>query len=124
MAKVLEDLQSAWRWGRAPNLQAAMEMVMWALVVQKPDKVRLLYILDTDIVCVTRNCVFSGLHPTAMAHVEAGDSENWFVHQQREDFIGDWLTLTLIGDCFHLLSGAISYIPQPGMLKTGYYFIL
>lgn len=52
VAKVLEDLQSAWRWGRAPNLQAAMEMVMWALVVQKPDKVRLLYILDTDIMCV------------------------------------------------------------------------
>lgn len=41
VAKALEDLQSAWRWGRAPNLQPAMEMVMWALVAQNPDKVRL-----------------------------------------------------------------------------------
>ncbi|XP_011602086.1 butyrophilin subfamily 3 member A3 [Takifugu rubripes] len=38
VAKVLEDLQSAWRWGRAPNLLAAMEIVMWALIVQPPDK--------------------------------------------------------------------------------------
>lgn len=41
MAKGLEDLHWAWRWGRAPNLLAAMEMVMWALVVQKADKVGL-----------------------------------------------------------------------------------
>lgn len=40
VAKVLEDLQSAWRWSRAPNLLAAMEIVMWALVVQPPEKVR------------------------------------------------------------------------------------
>lgn len=40
VAKVLEDLQSAWRWSRAPNLLAAMEIVMWALIVQPPDKVR------------------------------------------------------------------------------------
>lgn len=39
MAKVLEDLQSAWRWGRVPNLLTAMELVMWTLIVQRPDKV-------------------------------------------------------------------------------------
>lgn len=39
VAKVLEDLQSAWRWGRAPNLLTAMELVMWTLMVQRPDKV-------------------------------------------------------------------------------------
>lgn len=98
MAKVLEDLQSAWRWGRAPNLQAAMEMVMWALVAQKPDKVQLVcFIFWTWILCVCvrqSTCVFSGLHPTAVADVEAGDSENWFVHQQPEEFTGDWLTFT------------------------------
>ncbi|XP_041832149.1 butyrophilin subfamily 3 member A3 [Melanotaenia boesemani] len=38
VAKVLEDMQSAWRWGRAPNLLAAMEMVMWTLILQQPDK--------------------------------------------------------------------------------------
>lgn len=39
VAKVLDDLQSAWRWGRAPNLLTAMELVMWTLIVQRPDKV-------------------------------------------------------------------------------------
>ncbi len=39
VAKVLEDLQSAWRWGRMPNLVTAMELVMWTLMVQRPDKV-------------------------------------------------------------------------------------
>lgn len=38
VAKMLEDLQSAWRWGRAPNLQSAMELVLWTLVSQRPDK--------------------------------------------------------------------------------------
>ncbi|KAM6905452.1 butyrophilin subfamily 3 member A3 [Xenentodon cancila] len=38
VAKVLEDLQSAWRWGRAPNLITAMELVMWTLILQRPDK--------------------------------------------------------------------------------------
>ncbi|KAK5856502.1 hypothetical protein PBY51_008091 [Eleginops maclovinus] len=38
VAKALEDLQSAWRWGRAPNLLAAMELVFWTLIVQRPDK--------------------------------------------------------------------------------------
>ncbi|XP_061567425.1 butyrophilin subfamily 3 member A3 [Cololabis saira] len=38
VAKVLEDLQSAWRWGRAPNLITAMELVMWTLMLQRPDK--------------------------------------------------------------------------------------
>lgn len=38
VAKVLEDLQSAWRWGRTPNLLTAMELVMWTLMVQRPDK--------------------------------------------------------------------------------------
>uniref|UniRef100_A0A3B5MSL9 Si:ch211-120g10.1 n=1 Tax=Xiphophorus couchianus TaxID=32473 RepID=A0A3B5MSL9_9TELE len=31
VAKILEDLQSAWRWGRAPNLLTAMELVLWTL---------------------------------------------------------------------------------------------
>lgn len=39
VAKVLEDLQSAWRWGRVPNLLTAMELVMWTLMLQRPDKV-------------------------------------------------------------------------------------
>lgn len=52
VAKVLEDLQSAWRWGRAPNLQAAMEMVMWALVLQKPDKVRFVCFIFWTQICV------------------------------------------------------------------------
>lgn len=38
VAKVLEDMQSAWRWGRAPNLLTAMELVMWTLMFQQPDK--------------------------------------------------------------------------------------
>ncbi|CAJ1076918.1 butyrophilin-like protein 9 [Xyrichtys novacula] len=38
VAKVLEDLQSAWRWGRAPNLLTALELVMWTLMLQRPDK--------------------------------------------------------------------------------------
>ncbi|MEQ2183486.1 hypothetical protein GOODEAATRI_033164, partial [Goodea atripinnis] len=38
VAKILEDLQSAWRWGRAPNLLAAMEFVLWTLVSQRPNK--------------------------------------------------------------------------------------
>lgn len=37
--KVLEDLQSAWRWGRVPNLMTAMELVMWLFVIQCPNKV-------------------------------------------------------------------------------------
>uniref|UniRef100_A0A3Q3WGD2 B30.2/SPRY domain-containing protein n=1 Tax=Mola mola TaxID=94237 RepID=A0A3Q3WGD2_MOLML len=36
--KVLEDLQSAWRWGRMPNLLTAMELVMWTFMIQCPDK--------------------------------------------------------------------------------------
>ena len=43
MAKVLEDLQSAWRWGRVPNLLTAMELVMWTLMLQRPDKVGVCY---------------------------------------------------------------------------------
>ncbi|KAM9394533.1 butyrophilin subfamily 3 member A3 [Pholidichthys leucotaenia] len=38
VAKVLEDLQSAWRWGRMPNLLTAMELVMWTLMFQQPQK--------------------------------------------------------------------------------------
>lgn len=38
MVKVLGDLQSSWRWGRVPNLLAAMELVMWTLMFQQPDK--------------------------------------------------------------------------------------
>uniref|UniRef100_A0A667YFS8 Si:ch73-364h19.2 n=1 Tax=Myripristis murdjan TaxID=586833 RepID=A0A667YFS8_9TELE len=34
VAKVLDDLQSAWRWGRMPNLLTAMELVMWTLILQ------------------------------------------------------------------------------------------
>lgn len=39
-----------------------------------------------------------------MARVEAGDSENWFVHQKHEDFIGDWLTFTDIFVSFQVPS--------------------
>ncbi|KAM8824446.1 butyrophilin subfamily 3 member A3 [Synchiropus picturatus] len=38
VVKALEDLKSAWRWGRLPNLLTAMELVMWTLVMQSPDK--------------------------------------------------------------------------------------
>lgn len=38
MVKVLGDLQTSWRWGRVPNLLAAMELVMWTLMFQQPDK--------------------------------------------------------------------------------------
>ncbi|XP_004071581.1 butyrophilin subfamily 3 member A1 isoform X1 [Oryzias latipes] len=38
VAKVLEDLESSWRWGRFPNLLTAMELVMWTLMSQQPDK--------------------------------------------------------------------------------------
>ncbi|CAL8310220.1 unnamed protein product [Arctogadus glacialis] len=38
VAKVLEDLQSAWRWGRMPTLLTAMELVMWTLICQSLDK--------------------------------------------------------------------------------------
>lgn len=38
VAKVLEDLKSAWRWGRVPNLLSAMELVMWTLLLQNPEK--------------------------------------------------------------------------------------
>nr|XP_020453407.1 butyrophilin subfamily 1 member A1-like [Monopterus albus] len=38
VVKVLEDLQSAWRWGRVPNLLTAMELVMWTLILQCLDK--------------------------------------------------------------------------------------
>ncbi|XP_028311887.1 butyrophilin subfamily 1 member A1 [Gouania willdenowi] len=35
---ILEDLESGWRWGRVPNLVTAMELVMWTLMLQQPDK--------------------------------------------------------------------------------------
>ncbi|XP_056143225.1 butyrophilin subfamily 3 member A3 [Lampris incognitus] len=38
VAKVLDDLQSAWRWGRVPTLVTAMELVMWTLMSQCLDK--------------------------------------------------------------------------------------
>lgn len=38
VVKVLEDLQSGWRWARVPNLLAAMELVMWTLMIQQPNK--------------------------------------------------------------------------------------
>ncbi|XP_054614959.1 RING finger protein 39 [Dunckerocampus dactyliophorus] len=38
VAKVLEDLRSAWRWGHVPNLLHAMELVLWTLMLGDPDK--------------------------------------------------------------------------------------
>ncbi|XP_061740390.1 butyrophilin subfamily 1 member A1 [Nerophis ophidion] len=38
VAKVLEDLRLAWRWGQVPNLLNAMEMVMWTLMLGSPEK--------------------------------------------------------------------------------------
>ncbi|KAK7939703.1 hypothetical protein WMY93_003029 [Mugilogobius chulae] len=38
VAKALEDLKSAWRWGRVPSLVSAIELLMWTLVLQSPDK--------------------------------------------------------------------------------------
>ncbi|XP_072298637.1 butyrophilin subfamily 3 member A3 [Eucyclogobius newberryi] len=42
VAKALEDLNSAWRWGRVTTLFSAMELLMWTLVLQSPDKDNLL----------------------------------------------------------------------------------
>lgn len=50
VAKVLEDLQSAWRWGRVPNLVTAMELVMWTLMLQRPDKVGVRVTIHRDSV--------------------------------------------------------------------------
>lgn len=41
VVKVLDDLNSAWRWGRVPSLVSALELVMWTLVLQSPDKDKL-----------------------------------------------------------------------------------
>lgn len=49
MAKVLQDLQSAWRWGRVPNLLTAMELVMWTLMVQRPDKVGVHFMIHSNL---------------------------------------------------------------------------
>uniref|UniRef100_A0A3B4AVZ3 B30.2/SPRY domain-containing protein n=1 Tax=Periophthalmus magnuspinnatus TaxID=409849 RepID=A0A3B4AVZ3_9GOBI len=38
VTKALEDLKSAWRWGRVPSLVSAMELLMWTLVLQSPEK--------------------------------------------------------------------------------------
>lgn len=38
VAKALNDLESAWRWGRMPNLLTAMELVMWTLMSQTLEK--------------------------------------------------------------------------------------
>ncbi|XP_077591553.1 uncharacterized protein LOC144209185 [Stigmatopora nigra] len=35
---VLEDLRSAWRWGRVPNLLSAMELVLWTLLYENSNK--------------------------------------------------------------------------------------
>lgn len=95
VAKVLEDLESAWRWGRVPNLLTAMELVMWTLMLQRPDKVgvhvtihhnslntefiSVMFWCDTDLlVCV---CVLAGYNTTAVAHVEAEDAKHWFVNK-------------------------------------------
>ena len=61
VTKVLEDLQSAWRWSRAPNLLAAMELVMWTLMVQRPDKVRVH--VTVHRIC-SSPCVLSADHNT------------------------------------------------------------
>ncbi|XP_057672937.1 E3 ubiquitin-protein ligase TRIM58 isoform X3 [Corythoichthys intestinalis] len=38
VTNVLEDLRSAWRWGRVPNLLSAMELVLWTLMLENSDK--------------------------------------------------------------------------------------
>ncbi|XP_061702441.1 E3 ubiquitin-protein ligase TRIM22 [Syngnathoides biaculeatus] len=38
VANILEDLRSAWRWGRVPNLLTAMELVLWTVMLQNSDK--------------------------------------------------------------------------------------
>lgn len=124
MVKVLEDLQSAWRWGRAPNLLAAMELVMWTLTVQRPDKVRrsahgsVLCIVLCDFVhYATKKCVrlpLAGQFATAMAPVEATNAEDWSVHPIAGT---SWVVFFLSGlpyDCVISPAGAISYVPQLG----------
>lgn len=46
VVKILEDLQSAWRWRRVPNLLTAMELVMWTLVSQRSEKVRVCVVIQ------------------------------------------------------------------------------
>ncbi|XP_019723921.1 E3 ubiquitin-protein ligase TRIM69 isoform X1 [Hippocampus comes] len=38
VANILEDLSSAWRWSRVPNLLCAMELVLWTVMLQDSDK--------------------------------------------------------------------------------------
>ncbi|KAM9784592.1 E3 ubiquitin-protein ligase TRIM21 [Syngnathus typhle] len=38
VANILEDLRSAWRWGRVPNLLSAMELLMWTVMLQDSEK--------------------------------------------------------------------------------------
>lgn len=86
MAKVLEDLQSAWRWGRAPNLVTAMELVMWTLMVQRPDKVTMKPLTGASVALLRCYdikpawCVPAGHHTAAVADVEAENSKDWFVY--------------------------------------------
>lgn len=90
VAKVLEDLQSAWRWGRVPNLLTAMELVMWTLMLQRPDKVGICVAFCNSILNNLCICSFlghaswfalAGHYTAAVASVETEDSEDWFVNQ-------------------------------------------
>lgn len=103
VVKVLEDLQAAWRWGRVTNLLTAMELVLWTLMQQKPDKVIKIKIKSflhfqecrTTLQankCIGPRCgpigrflqhgsctVLAGYHTAAVAPVEAEDKEDWWV---------------------------------------------
>lgn len=60
------------------------------------------------------NGLLSGDYTTAVAHVEAADAEDWFVSYRIYKELDEILAiLTSSWFCHYLLTGAMSYIPQP-----------
>lgn len=87
VAKALDDLQSAWRWGRAPNLLTAMELVMWTLMLQRPDKVRaMLSCTHCDLLFISS----SALYNTNLLGGFLQDTipQQWLMWKQRTQNIG------------------------------------
>ena len=87
VAKVLEDLQSAWRWGRAPNLLAAMELVMWTLMLQRPDKVGVHFIIYTVLSALDQFTVQLQYSPPGV-FLQDTIPQQWLMWKQRTQNIG------------------------------------
>uniref|UniRef100_A0A3Q2QXY6 Si:ch211-120g10.1 n=1 Tax=Fundulus heteroclitus TaxID=8078 RepID=A0A3Q2QXY6_FUNHE len=91
VAKILEDLQSAWRWGRVPNLLTAMELVLWTLVSQRPDKVTAGAVNPRAYSATVSPLLFFFFF-----FLQDTIPQQWLLWKQRTQKIG-----------------AVSYIPQP-----------